>query len=76
MDIHDRAMLDFAITCRPFGGGDDQIFPEFGVSIPAFYSRFLPMLDKPRFTGLDYGTSVVLRDFCSTKLRRTDARRN
>ncbi|ROZ49039.1 DUF3263 domain-containing protein [Rhodococcus sp. WS3] len=70
MDIHDRAMLDFAITWRPYGGSDDQIFPEFGVSIPAFYGRVLRMLDKPHSAGLDYQTSAVLREFCSTKLRQ------
>ena len=71
MDAHDRAMLQFAQRWSPYGGGDEQIFTEFGVSIPTFYRRVLTLVES-RTTDLNYATKQVLRTFCAVKLSQHD----
>ncbi len=43
MDLHEKDMLAFARTWQPYGGNDDQILPEFGISEPTFYQRVLAL---------------------------------
>lgn len=68
MDAYDRAMLDFAKRWCPFGGGDDHIFTEFGLSVPTFYRRVLALVESRRTTELGYSTKRSLRKFCTLKL--------
>ncbi|MDI9939217.1 DUF3263 domain-containing protein [Rhodococcus sp. IEGM 1351] len=68
LDPHERAMLNFARSWAPFGGGDDEIFHLFGIPISVFYRRVLALLDKPRATRLDAPTSEALKELCARKL--------
>ncbi|RYF60130.1 MAG: DUF3263 domain-containing protein [Comamonadaceae bacterium] len=68
MDAYDRAMLEFANRWCRFGGGDDHIFTEFGLSVPTFYRRVLALVESRRTTELDCSTKRSLRTFCTLKL--------
>jgi hypothetical protein len=69
MNIHEKAMLTFARTWQPYGGNDDQILPEFGVSAATFYRRVLKIIDHPRTHDLEETGLHALRAFCVEKLR-------
>lgn len=68
MDSHDQAMLDFATMWHHYGGADEQILPEFGLTPPAYYSRLLGILDGILGRGVDEQTRWDLEDFCRKKL--------
>ena len=69
MDLHDRAMLDFTKAWHPYGGADEQIFPEFGISAQVFYRRALSLLSR-KLTGPELGETerTSLQTFCEAKL--------
>ncbi|ANS31978.1 hypothetical protein R1CP_36865 (plasmid) [Rhodococcus opacus] len=69
MDPYEMAMLNFAITWSPFSDADEQIFPEFGISAPAFYSRVLELVMSRR-TVLDNEIRTHLRAVCMDKLSK------
>lgn len=48
-------MVEHFLRWRPFGGGHDEIFLEFGISVPDFYQRIrrLWRLHPELFTGVD-----------------------
>ncbi|SEC29938.1 DUF3263 domain-containing protein [Rhodococcus koreensis] len=69
MDLHEKDMLAFARTWQPYGGNDDQILPEFGISEPTFYQRVLALLARPRTVGLGDEERKALITFCMAKLR-------
>ena len=68
MDLHDREMIRFAKRWRPYGGGDDDIFPEFGIPVSAFYRRLLALLNQYRWIELSRLEQQALREFCMLKL--------
>ncbi|MGY4783279.1 DUF3263 domain-containing protein [Rhodococcus opacus] len=68
MTRDEQAMLAFATTWLPFGGGDEHIFPEFGLSPAAFYQRILTLVDRRFVSDVDLATRQHLRELCSSKL--------
>lgn len=68
MDTHARAMLTFVLAWQPYGGCDEQILPEFGISPRIFYSRVQSFLDGTIAHGLDCRTAESLQEFCTDKL--------
>lgn len=70
-DTEWQQWVDFALRWEPFGGGDDYILPEFGVSPAVFYRRLLNDLDRtpPSVTSFE---SEKLTRLCNDKLRRAD----
>ncbi|MFC9360977.1 DUF3263 domain-containing protein [Rhodococcus sp. NPDC057014] len=68
MDLYDKTMLDFALRWAPYGGGDDHIFPEFGLSVPSFYVRVLDLIDRQVLVVEDEIRTDRLRAMCRSKL--------
>ena len=68
MNAHERAMLNFAVRWSPFGGGEQYIFTEFGVSVPTFYRRVLKLVESRTTTYLDSAVNENLRAYCKGKL--------
>ena len=67
MTRDDRAMLAFATKWSRFGGGDEYILPEFGLTPSAFYQRILAMVTSTLINEVDFATRQYLREFCSHK---------
>ncbi|OUS82744.1 DUF3263 domain-containing protein [Rhodococcus sp. NCIMB 12038] len=63
-----RAMLAFATKWSRFGGGDEYILPEFGITPAVFYQRILSMVTTTLIDEVDFATRTHLREFCSLKL--------
>ena len=63
----ERAMLTFAVQWAPFGGGDELILPEFGITPGTFYHRLRAILFT---TGqrLRPRTIQHLLNVCATKV--------
>jgi|GEM_PF-6497764 len=74
MTPDDRAMLAFATKWARFGGGDEYILPEFGVTPVQFYHRVLAMVTTPRTAEVDFATKQFLRQFCLSKIAGFSAR--
>jgi hypothetical protein len=72
MSRDDRAMLAFATKWLPYGGGDEHIFPEFGLPPRVFYRRVLALVTTTLVNDVDFETRTHLRDFCSLKLSHTN----
>ena len=68
MNAYERAMAYFAVRWIPFGGGEQYIFTEFGVSIPTFYRRVLKLAESRTTTYLDPAVKETLRAYCTDKL--------
>ncbi|EHI43330.1 hypothetical protein OPAG_06607 [Rhodococcus opacus PD630] len=68
MNAHERAMVNFAVRWSPFGGGEQYIFAEFGVSVPIFYRRVLKLVESRATTYLDSAVNESLRAYCQGKL--------
>jgi hypothetical protein len=68
VNAHERAMVNFAVRWSPFGGGEQYIFTEFGVSIPTFYLRVLKLAERRTTTYLDPAVKETLRAYCKDKL--------
>lgn len=73
MTQDDQAMLTFALKWYRFGGGDEYIFPEFGITPRVFYQRVLALATYTS-DGVDGRTRKALIGFCSSKLGRAAAR--
>ncbi|MFC9362717.1 DUF3263 domain-containing protein [Rhodococcus sp. NPDC057014] len=69
MDMHERDMLAFARTWHPYGGNDEQILPEFGITAATFYQRVLSLCSRPLTHGVDEDECLAMRAFCVEKLR-------
>ncbi|RYF42364.1 MAG: hypothetical protein EOO27_45290 [Comamonadaceae bacterium] len=63
-------MVTFAVRWSPFGGGEQYIFTEFGVSVPTFYRRVLKLAESRTTTYLDFAVKEDLRAYCKDKLSR------
>src|SRR5690606_14765305 len=68
MSPDDRTMLAFAVKWSPFGGGDEYILPEFGLTTAVFYQRPLAMVTTTLLDEVDFATRTFLRQFCVSKL--------
>lgn len=66
MDPYDQALLTYALRWCNYGGGDEQIFPEFGLTPEAFYRRVLDLVDG--YIELDCRTVTHLRTHCNEKV--------
>ncbi|UZG60287.1 hypothetical protein [Rhodococcus opacus] len=66
MDTFDQALLDYAIRWCTYGGGDEHIFPEFGLTPEAFYRRVLTIVE--RRAKLDFAAKRYLLAYCSEKI--------
>lgn len=69
MDAQMAAMLEFARRWRPFGGCDEQIFPDFGVTAPVFYKRVLAHIQARGTFEVSVSEAESLAKFCTEKLR-------
>ncbi|KOS53215.1 hypothetical protein [Rhodococcus rhodochrous] len=72
MNPDDHALLAFAAKWSPFGGGDEHILPEFGLTPAIFYQRVLDLVTKTPTNDVDFATRNHLQKFCSLKLSRID----
>ncbi|MDF3310572.1 DUF3263 domain-containing protein [Rhodococcus sp. T2V] len=72
MNDHEKDMLAFARTWKPYGGNDDEILPEFGLTATTFYHRVLALLNRPLTHGLGIAECQAIRTFCAAKLRAYD----
>nr|WP_271213203.1 DUF3263 domain-containing protein [Rhodococcus wratislaviensis]GLK40218.1 hypothetical protein GCM10017611_70910 [Rhodococcus wratislaviensis] len=70
MTRDDQAMVAFATKWSRFGGGDEYILPEFGITPVVFYQRLLAMVTSTLINDVDFATRTYLMDFCSSKLTR------
>ncbi|MGC0367492.1 hypothetical protein ABH922_005544 [Rhodococcus sp. 27YEA15] len=70
MDPYENEMLKFVQMWKPYGGADDQVLPEFGMTVDVFYRRVLDILERPRMLALAYDERRDLRQFCQLKLRQ------
>lgn len=62
-------LVRFAETWEPFEGGDDLIFPEFGIRPSEFYRRLLAMLlSDTLHTAISEELHASLRRLCTRKL--------
>ncbi|QQZ14628.1 MULTISPECIES: DUF3263 domain-containing protein [Rhodococcus] len=66
----DYSMIKFAQMWSHYGGGDEYILPEFGISPALFYQRLHQTLEKRFIEDLDLTARLTLRDFCAVKLTR------
>ncbi|MFC0452228.1 DUF3263 domain-containing protein [Rhodococcus jostii] len=70
----DHSMITFAKRWSPYGGGDEYILPEFGITPMLFYQRLHTTLERKFVEGLDLTTRLSLREFCARKLARNTVR--
>ncbi|WP_067902036.1 DUF3263 domain-containing protein [Nocardia vaccinii] len=70
MTADELAMLEFAAKWYRFGGGDEFIFPEFGVTPAVFYQRVLRLVESTTSNIVTPQTRIRLRQFCTGKLSR------
>ncbi|MCQ4122785.1 DUF3263 domain-containing protein [Rhodococcus tibetensis] len=68
MTRDEQAMLAFATRWLPYCGGDEHIFPEFGLSPAEFYRRVFTLVDRRFVSEVDFATKQQLREFCLMKL--------
>lgn len=61
MDPYDQALLAHALRWCNYGGGDEHIFPYFGLTPETFYRRVLNLLDG--HIELDRRTKTHLRAY-------------
>nr|WP_241962144.1 DUF3263 domain-containing protein [Rhodococcus opacus] len=66
MTKHEIAILNFAVRWAPFGGGDEHIFPEFGIYPNVFYRRLRRLLDRD--ADLSHGVRHRLDELCTFKI--------
>ncbi|MFC9355180.1 hypothetical protein ACFTZB_01165 [Rhodococcus sp. NPDC057014] len=71
MTHEEHSMLTFALRWLPYGGGDEHLFPEFGLLPSAFYQRLQTMLISRAFLGIDFATRQRLLEQCALKLATT-----
>lgn len=73
MNAIDRSMLIFANRWIPYGGGDEHIFTEFGLSAPRFYRKVLGLIESGETAELSPSDRENVRLMCTRKLaqRRT-----
>jgi len=60
-------LIDFAIRWEPYGG-DEYIFPEFGISPATFYRRVLAILTDDVGPHVDSTTREKLIALCRSKV--------
>ncbi|RYF51514.1 MAG: DUF3263 domain-containing protein [Comamonadaceae bacterium] len=75
MTRDEQEMLAFARKWLPFGGGEEHILPEFGLTPVVFYQRLLAMVTKTRANEVDFATRRHLREFCLLKLSHANPRK-
>lgn len=68
MTPDERAMLAFTLRWHPFGGGNEYIFPEFGLFQADFYRRVLALVTSTPTDDLDSTTRALLQDICTSQL--------
>ena len=66
MTPHDR-QLQFLSRWMPYGGCDEEILPEFGLTPKEFYRRLAQLLDKG-VLAMDFTLRQRLREFCHVKI--------
>nr|MDV2477096.1 DUF3263 domain-containing protein [Rhodococcus zopfii] len=67
-------ILEFAVRWAPYNGGDDEILPTFGLSIPEYYRRLVALLETPEAGSIDRRTREHLRIRCGRRLRADNER--
>jgi hypothetical protein len=70
MDSYERELVEFAVRWCPYGGGDEHILPEFGISPGEFYRRVLTTLDTQPTpeSATALGQWVRLRKLCRNRI--------
>lgn len=67
--IKEGDLIQFALRWEPFGGGDEFIFPEFGVAPLLFYRRLLRILESAA-EDLTMSQNHRLTRLCDQKVAR------
>ncbi|MDV2477590.1 hypothetical protein F8M49_23375 [Rhodococcus zopfii] len=74
MTAEDQEFIDFAIKWLPFGGGDEYILPQFGITPNTFYLRLHTLLQSRPTIGLGLAAKRKLVEACAVKLSQRSRR--
>lgn len=74
MTTEDQEFIDFATKWLPFGGGDEYILPQFGVTPYTFYLRLHTLLQSRPTLGLGLAAKRKLAEACAAKLSQRSRR--
>lgn len=75
MAHEDALMVEFALKWLPYGGGDEHILPEFGLTPTEFYLRIMKLMNSLSATRVDLGPRLQLIELCSLKLAHEGTKR-
>ncbi|AZG46640.1 hypothetical protein D7316_03241 [Gordonia insulae] len=70
----DRSMIRYLLRWAPFDGGDDEIFPTFGISPGTFYLRVGRLLQAEP-DRIPHHNLAELIAYCARKARATSTGR-
>lgn len=73
MDPYDQALLEHTMRWCNYGGGEELIFPEFGLTPEMFYRRVLTVVDSR--SELEFPAKQYLRAYCTEKVTSAARRR-
>ncbi|MGW4126345.1 DUF3263 domain-containing protein [Nocardia sp. NPDC004711] len=68
LTVDQREILAFAMKWLPFGGGDEDILPQFGIKPENFYRRLSIIIESRSCGEMDLATRNRLRELCRRKL--------
>ena len=74
MTTEEQELIDFATRWLPFGGGDEYILPQFGVTPYTFYLRLHTLLQSRPTIGLRPAAKRQLAEACAVKLSQRSRR--
>ena len=67
-------LLEFAAEWAPYGGGDEEILPKFGLTLEEYSRRVLKVIETPIARTLSLRTRNVIRQQCLQRLGLQRAR--
>ncbi|MFE3002602.1 hypothetical protein ACFXG4_47510 [Nocardia sp. NPDC059246] len=70
LNKHEQELLLFAARWAPYGGGEEFILPQFGISPSLFYRRVLAALRPVRDHRLTPEMQQQLTEFCTKKIEK------
>ncbi|MCJ0949979.1 hypothetical protein MTX37_29075 [Rhodococcus sp. ARC_M8] len=64
----DERLINYALRWAPYGGGDEDILPEFGLSPAIYYRRLRSLLQVVDHSRLNVDNLQLLIDLCESKI--------
>lgn len=71
-----QMMVDFLSRWAPYGTGDEDIFPTFGIDPEVFYSRVAAHLRADPSLAREGNDAVSLVTYCHRRVRSTRSERS